>query len=79
MDREYITEQLDLLSEYYSEAVGTNIRTGVEPDGDVWVMCNRTTGREYFESVSDLEDRVKLLYDEYFIDDDYSDPLDGWI
>jgi hypothetical protein len=78
MDREYIEEQLELLSEYYSEALGIDVRTGIE-GGDMWVSCSRTNGREYFEEVSALEDRVKLLYNEMLVDDDYSDPLEGWI
>jgi hypothetical protein len=78
MNREHVEEQLDLLSEYYSETLGTDVRTGIE-GSDIWVSCSRTNGREYFEEVSELENRVKILYDEMLVDDDYSDPLEGWI
>lgn len=78
MNREYVEEQLNLLSEYYSETLGLDVRTGIE-GGDVWVSCGRTNGREYFEEVSELENRVKILYYEMLVDDDYSDPLEGWI
>lgn len=77
MNKQFVTEQLELLMEYYSETLGTDVRTGIE-GGDLWLSCNRTNGREYFESVDELEFRVKVLYDEYLMDD-YSDPLEGWI
>ena len=70
--------QLEDLSDYYSEVLGSDVRAGLQ-QGELWLSCSRTNGREYFESVSDLEDRIKNLYNDRLIDDDYSDPLEGWI
>lgn len=66
------------LAEYYSTELGANIVMGLE-DGDPWLDCGRTNGREYFESVNDLEDRVRTLYQDRLPDYDYRDPLEGWI
>jgi len=73
-------DELELidLAEYYSTELGANIVMGVE-DGDAWLDCGRTNGREYFESINDLEDRVKRLYQEKLPDYDYTDPLEGLI
>ena len=73
-------DELELidLAEYYSTELGTNIVMGAE-DGDLWLQCGRTNGREYFEAINDLEDRVKTLYQDKLPDYDYTDPLEGWI
>ncbi len=71
-----LQEQLESLSEYYSEATGRDVRMGMESLDEIWVSTMRTNGREYYESVDDAEFRIKQLYSEVFLDD-LSDPMEG--
>jgi hypothetical protein len=73
---EELQEQLESLSEYYSEATGRYVEMGIDTDEEIWVDTIRTNGREYYESVDDAEFRIKQLYSEVFLDD-LSDPMEG--
>lgn len=75
-DLEELQEQLQSLSEYYSEATGRNIEMGITRDEEIWVDTIRTNGKEFYESVDDAEYRIKQLYAELFVDD-LSDPMEG--
>jgi hypothetical protein len=75
-DLEELQEQLQSLSEYYSEATGRNVEMGITRDEEIWVDTMRTNGKEFYESVDDAEFRVRQLYAELFVDD-LSDPMDG--
>lgn len=70
-----VFEQAGSLSEYYTEQVGREIEFGFDNEYELWVRAPRTNGREYFESYSTAEERIRLLYPDIFLDDDYSDPL----
>lgn len=75
-DLEELQEQLQSLSDYYSEATGRNVEMGITRDEEIWVSTIRTNGREFYESVDDAEFRVRQLYSELFVDD-LSDPMEG--
>ena len=75
-DLEELQEQLQSLSEYYSEATGRNVEMGITRDEEIWVDTIRTNGKEFYESVDDAEYRIKQLYAELFVDD-LSDPMEG--
>jgi hypothetical protein len=75
-DLEELQEQLQSLSEYYSEATGRNVEMGITRDEEIWVDTIRTNGKEFYESLDDAEFRVRQLYAELFVDD-LSDPMDG--
>lgn len=78
-DYDEITETLDSLSEYYSNVIGRSISLGIDSNSDVWIDCNRTYGREYFDSVQEAERRLELLYSDYLDDGtDNQDPLEGF-
>jgi len=70
-----VFEEATNLSEYYTEQVGREIEFGFDNEYELWVSAPRTNGREYFELFSTAEERVKQLYPDIFLDDDYSDPL----
>lgn len=70
--------QLEDLSDYYSEVLGADVQAGLQ-QGELWLSCARTNGREYFEDIEMLEDRIKMLYHDRLLDEDYRDPLEGWI
>lgn len=74
-DIDEVREILDDLSDYYAVITGSRIDLGVDANLDVWMDSSRTNGKEYFESVRDMEARIKRLYD---IDDedDYSTESD---
>jgi hypothetical protein len=59
------------LAEYYTEATGREITIGVDNSYEIYVEAPRISGREYFESLSDADDRLKQLYSEMLIE--YSD------
>lgn len=65
------------LSEYYSEQIGKSVEFGFDNTIDLWVRAPRTNGKEYFETYATAEERVRLLYPDIFLDDDYEDPLAG--
>lgn len=68
-------EEASNLSEYYSEQTGTAIEFGFEQDGlDLWFRTPRS-GKEYVDSYGFAEERIKNMYSELFLDDDYDDPL----
>lgn len=72
---EELVEIVDDLAEYYSEVTGRNISMGVDEDLDIWLSSSRTNGREYVDSVDELDRRMKLLYSDLLEDDDYE--VDG--
>jgi hypothetical protein len=65
------------LTEFYSEQTGKEVVFGFDEDFDLWVTAPRTNGKEYFENYGTAEDRILQLYSELFLDDDYTDPLEG--
>ena len=70
-------ETAESLTEYYTEQVGRQIEFGFDGTTELWVKAPRTNGKEYFETYANAEDRVKQLYPDIFIDEDYADPFDG--
>lgn len=75
---EQLEEEAQWLAEYYTGVTGRDIRAGVEPSGDIWISSNRTYDKEYFDYLALAEDRIKQLYSDYLIEDDYSDPLEDF-
>lgn len=67
---EELEETVNDLAEYYSEVTGRNIKMGVDEDLDIWLDSSRTNGREYVESIQELERRMHLLYSDLIEDDD---------
>lgn len=67
---EELEETVNDLAEYYSEVTGRNIRMGVDEDLDIWLDSSRTNGREYVESIQELERRMHLLYSDLIEDED---------
>jgi hypothetical protein len=63
------------LTEYYSEETGRDVEFGFDNEYELWVNAPRTNGQEYFEDYSTAEERIRLLYPDVFLDDDYTDPL----
>jgi hypothetical protein len=63
------------LTEYYSEETGRDVTFGFDNEYELWVDAPRTNGKEYFETYEAGEERVRLLYPDVFLDDDYSDPI----
>jgi hypothetical protein len=74
-DFDDVEEVLADLSEYYSEITGRSIDFGVDSDGDIWFNSSRTNGREYVDTVEEVERRVKLLYQDLIEDTDYDDEI----
>jgi hypothetical protein len=72
-----LLEIANSLSEYYSEQTGKDIEFGVDGQGDIWIKTPRNQSREYYERFTTAEDRVKAIYHDIFIDDDYEDPFGG--
>lgn len=72
---EELNEEMQSLGEYYTDTTGRLIEAGADLEG-IWISSNRTNGREYFDDTFDAEDRIKQLYGEYLLEDDYSDGLD---
>ena len=70
-----VYEEAVNLSEYYTEQIGREVEFGFDNPYELWVRAPRTNGKEYFEVFATAEERVKLLYPDVFLDDDYSDPL----
>jgi hypothetical protein len=71
-------EILEGVADYYSEITGRNIDVGVDSNDDIWVSSSRTNGREYFDSVPELELRLETLYQDLIVDDNVvSDPYEG--
>lgn len=71
--------QVESLSEYYSEVTGRNIVAGIDNDDEIFMNSSRTNGNEYFESVRDLERRIKMLYSDLILDDeDDYDSMEGF-
>lgn len=68
-------EQASNLTDYYSEQIGKQVEFGLDGYEDLWVRIPRGNGKEYFDSFDTAEERVRLLYPDIFLDDDYSDPL----
>lgn len=73
-----VFEEANNLSDYYSEQTGKTVEFGFDNPYELWVRAPRTNGKEYFESYSTAEERVRLLYPDVFLDDDYGDPLEGF-
>jgi hypothetical protein len=63
------------LTEYYSEETGRDVTFGFDNEYELWVDAPRTNGKEYFETYEAGEERVRLLYPDVFLDEDYGDPL----
>jgi hypothetical protein len=78
-DEDYFSlfEQANSLTEYYSEQTGKNIEFGLDNTHELWVRAPRTNGKEYFEYYHTAEERIRTLYPDVFLDDDYEDPLQG--
>lgn len=72
-----VFEEANNLSEYYSEQIGKSVEFGFDNPNDLWVRAPRTNGKEYFEVFATAEERVRQLYPDIFLDDDYEDPLAG--
>jgi hypothetical protein len=53
------------------------VEFGTDDDNDLWMMTPRS-GKEYFDDFHTAEERVRLLYPDVFLDDDYTDPL-AWV
>lgn len=70
-------EQANNLTDYYTEQVGKTIEFGFDNVYDLWVRTSRGSGKEYFETYATAEERVRQLYPDVFLDDDYEDPLAG--
>lgn len=70
-----LEEVLVDLSEYYSEMTGRSISMGVDEDLDIWFDSSRTNGREYVDSVDELERRVRILYSDLLEETDFGDDL----
>lgn len=66
---EEMQETLNELSEYYSSATGRNIALGVDRDLDLWLESSRTNGKEYFDSISGIEERLRSLYSDFVSDE----------
>lgn len=77
MVSEYNEDDVYEISEYFTEVTGRVINAGIE-SGEIWMSSNRTNGKEYFDSIDELEFRLKMLYSELLMDDDYRDPLEGF-
>lgn len=75
---EELEESLTAISEYYSEVTGRNILAGVDSDLDIWIESSRTNGREYLESMSEVERRLRSLYSDLVVDDEYDSGLDAF-
>lgn len=58
------------LSNYYSEITGRNIEIGIDEDEDLWISSSRTNGREYLESLKEVERRLHLLYGDLIEDNE---------
>jgi hypothetical protein len=75
LDNEYeryeLEEMAGAVGEYFSSVTGRNIEVGIDEDDDYWISSSRTNGREYFESLEAVEDRLKALYSDLFQEDDY--------
>lgn len=70
-----VFEQSSNLSDYYSEQIGTDVEFGFDRDGhDLWFRTPRSS-KEYVESYDFAEERIRSIYSELFLDDDYDDPL----
>jgi hypothetical protein len=69
-DYEELEEVVGELGNYYSETIGRNVDMGVDADLDIWFSSSRTNGREYVDSIEELERRIKLLYGDLIEDDD---------
>lgn len=67
---EELEEIVTDLGEYYSETIGRNVDMGVDEDLDIWFSSSRTNGREYVDSIQELERRMKLLYSDLIEDTD---------
>jgi len=69
-DYEELEEVVEELGNYYSETIGRNVETGVDADLDIWFSSSRTNGREYVDSLDELDRRMKLLYRDLIEDDE---------
>ena len=69
-DYEELEEIVNDLGNYYSETIGRNVETGVDADLDIWFSSSRTNGREYVDSLDELDRRMKLLYRDLIEDDE---------
>ena len=65
-----LEEIVNDLGNYYSETIGRNVDMGVDEDLDIWFSSSRTNGREYVDSIEELERRMKLLYADLIEDND---------
>jgi len=69
-DYEELEEVVEELGNYYSETIGRNVDMGVDEDLDIWFSSSRTNGREYVDSLDELDRRMKLLYRDLIEDDE---------
>jgi len=75
-DYDEIQESVSNIADYYSDISGKFISAGVSGDDDIWVSSSRTNGREYFDSVQELERRLEIIYADYLIDNNQPDNLE---
>lgn len=69
-DYKELEEIVNGLGNYYSETIGRNVDMGVDGNLDIWFSSSRTNGREYVDSLEELERRMKLLYRDLIEDND---------
>lgn len=79
---ERMTEMYDEaygIADYYSEITGRKVEVIVDNYEEVYIESSRTNGREYFNSLSEADDRLKQLYSDILPDDgDFTDPFEGF-
>lgn len=64
------------LADYYSTIIGRNISIGIDNISGVWLSAGRTNGREYFDTIQEVEERMSQLYPEFLdLYDEGYDPL----
>jgi ABC-type tungstate transport system permease subunit len=77
-DFDEVVEEVSAVAEYFTELTGRSIDAGVDADLDIWIESSRTNGREYLESVNEVERRLRLLYSDLILDDEYDSGLDAF-
>lgn len=64
------------LADYYSTIIGRNVDMGFDGGSDFWLVASRTSGREHYESITEIEERMAQLYPDFLeVFDDGYDPL----
>jgi len=65
-----LQEALDPLAEYYSEFTGRNISLNATEECEIRLHTSRNEV-EYFDSIDEAEFRIRQLYRELFVDDNF--------